>query len=80
MGSGLGTVLAGGVIRSMGTAVGGGLGCCGLSCSLNGMYLVSETGLSEKVTVLTPEASEMKLTAVSLSKLCVGPDGTEILA
>ena len=71
---------AGGVIRLMGTAVGGGLGCGGLSRSLSEMYLVSETGLSGKVTVLSPEASEMKRTAVSLSKLCVGPDRTELFA
>ena len=69
--------LAGGVIKSMGSIAGGGLGSCGLSCSLNGMYLVVATGLSLKVTAVSDGASETKSTAVSLSKLCVGPDRTE---
>ena len=56
--------------------MGGGLGCGGLSCSLNEMYLVSETGLSGKVTVLSTGTSEMRLTAVSLPKSCGGPDRT----
>ena len=63
----------------MGHAAGGGLGCGGLSHSLNGMYLVSEMGLSGNVIVLSTGASEMKLTTVSLSELCGGPDGTELL-
>ena len=41
------------------------------------MYLVTATGLSLKVTALSDGASEMKSTAVSLSKLCVGPDKTK---
>ena len=71
---------AGGVIKSMGSTAGGGLGSCGLSHSLSGMYLVSETGLSLKVTALSDEASETKSTAVSLSKLCGCPDRTEFPA
>ena len=70
--------LAGGVIRSMGIAVGGGLGSCGVSRSLNGMYLVSATGLSLKVMALSAGASEMESTAVSCSELCGGPDRTEV--
>ena len=80
VGSGLGMALAGGVIKSMGSAAGGGLGSCGLSHSLNGMYLVTATGLSLKVTALSGGVSETKSTAVSLSKLCVGPDRTEFSA
>ena len=34
-------------------AAGGGLGSCGVSRSLNGMYLVPSTGLSLKVTALS---------------------------
>ena len=64
----------------MGLALRGGFGCGGLPCSLNGMYLVCETGLSGKVMVLSTGASQMKLTVVSLSKLCGGPDKTELLA
>ena len=60
----------------MGIAVGGGLGSCGVSCSLNGMYLVSLTGLSLKVMALSAGASETKPTAVSCSELCGGPDRT----
>ena len=67
-----------GVIRSMGTAVGGGLGSCGVSRSLNGMYLVSVTGLSLKVTALSAGASEMKSTAVCCSELHNGPDRTKV--
>ena len=74
----LGMALAAGVIRLMGIAAGGGLGSCGLSCSLNGMYLVSATGLSLKVTALSAEASKMKSTAVSCSELCGGPDRTKV--
>ena len=68
---------AGGVIKSMGSTAGGGLGSCGLSCRLSGMYLVMATGLSLKITALSDGASEMKSTVVSISKLCVGPDKTE---
>ena len=68
---------AGGVIKSMGSVAGGGLGSCGLSLSLNGMYLVVAIGLSLKVTALSDGASETKPTAVSLSKPCVGPERTE---
>ena len=74
VGSGLGMASAGGVIKLKRSAVGGALGSCGLSCSLNGMYLVAAT---LKVMALSDGVSEMKSTAVSLSKLCVGPDGTE---
>ena len=42
---------AAGVIGSKGSAAGGGLGSCGVSRSLNGMYLVPATGLSLKVTL-----------------------------
>ena len=67
-----------GVIRSIGS--GGGLGSCGVSHSLSGMYLVCVTGLSVKVTVLSPEVSEMRSTAVSLSKTGGGPEWTEFRA
>ena len=67
-----------GVIRSIGG--GGGLGSCGVSRSLSGMYLVCVTGLSGKVTVLSPEASEMKSTAVSLSRTGSGPEWTKFVA
>ena len=70
---------AGGVIRSMGIAVGGGLGSHGVLRSLSGMYLVSEIGLSGKVTFLSPGASEMKSTAVSCSGLSGGTKRTELL-
>ena len=60
---------AAGVIGSKGSAVGGGLGSCGVSRSLNGMYLVPATGLSLKVTALSAGVSEMKSTAVSCSEL-----------
>ena len=76
MGSGLGVKLVAGVIRSVGHALKGGFGCGGVSHSLNGMYLVRETGLSGKVTVLSTGTSETKLTAVSLSKLSGGPGRT----
>ena len=69
---------AAGVIRSKGSTAGGGLGSCGVSRSLNGMYLVPSTGLSLKVTALSAEASEMKSTAVSCSELCGGPERTNI--
>ena len=75
MGSGLGMASAAGVI--MGIAAGGGLGSCGVSHSLNGMYLVPATGLSLKVTALSSGASEMKSTAVSCSQLCGGPERTK---
>ena len=67
-----------GVIRSMGIAAGGGLGSCGVSRSLNGMYFVPATGLSLKVTALSAGASEMISTAVSCSELCGGPERTKI--
>ena len=66
-----------GVIRSMGQASKGCLGCGGLLHSLNGMYLVCETGLSGKVMALSSGASEMRLTAVSLSELSGGSERTE---
>ena len=44
---------AAGVIGSKGSSAGSGLGCCGVSRSLNGMYLVPVTGLSLKVTGLS---------------------------
>ena len=69
---------AAGVIRSMGTAVGGGLGSCGVSHSLNGMYLVSATGLSLKKMALSAGASETKSTAVSCSEFIGGPERTEV--
>ena len=78
MGSGLRMASAAGVIRSMGIATGGGLGSYGVSCSLDGMYLVSATGLSLKVTALSAGVSETKSTAVSCSELCGGPDRTEV--
>ena len=78
MGSGLGMASAGGVIKSMGCAVGEGLGSCGVSHSLNGMYLVTATGLSLKGMALSTGASEMKSTAVSCSELCGRPDRTEV--
>ena len=43
---GLGMSSAAGVIGSKGSTAGGSLGSCGVSRSLNGMYLVSSTGLS----------------------------------
>ena len=67
-----------GVIGSKGIAGGSGLGSCGVSRSLNGMYLVPPTGLSLKVTALSAGASETKSTAVSCSELCGGPERTEI--
>ena len=67
-----------GVIGSKGSAAGGGLGSCGVSRSLSGMYLVPATGLSLKVTALSDGASEMKSTAVSCSGLSGGPEGTEV--
>ena len=69
---------AGGVIRSISGE--GGLGSRGVSRSLSGMYLVCVTGLSGKVTALSPEASETKSTAVSLSKCGGGPEWTEFNA
>ena len=68
---------AAGVIGSKGSAVGGGLGSCGVSHSLSGMYLVPATGLSLKVTALSAGVSETKSTAVSCSELSGGPEGTE---
>ena len=68
------------LVSLMGHALKGGFGCGGLSRSLNRMYLVCKTGLSGKVTVLSTGASEMRLTAVSPSNLCGGPDWTELLA
>ena len=68
---------AAGVIGSKGSAAGGGLGSCGVSHSLNGMYLVPSTGLSLKVTALSAGASEMRSTAVSYSELSGGPERTE---
>ena len=68
---------AAGVIGSKGSAAGGGLGFCGVSRSLNGMYLVPATGLSLKVTALSTGASEMKSIAVSCSELDGGPERTE---
>ena len=67
-----------GVIRSIGGR--GGLGSRGVSHSLSGMYLVCVTGLSGKVMALSPEASETKSTAVSLSKTGSGPEWTEFVA
>ena len=69
---------AAGVIGSKGSTAGGGLGSCGVSHSLNGMYLVPATGLSLKVMDLSGGASEMKSTAVSYSELSGGPEGTEV--
>ena len=69
---------AAGVIRSKGSTAGGGLGSCGVSRSLNGMYLVPATGLSLKVTALSDGASETKSTAVSCSELSGGPERTEV--
>ena len=66
-----------GVIGLKGSAAGGGLGSCGVSHSLNGMYLVSATGLSLKVTALSAGASEMKSTVVSCSELSGGSERTE---
>ena len=70
--------LAAGVIGSNGSSAGSGLGCCGVSRSLNGMYLVSATGLSLKVTALSDGASETKSAAASCSELSGGPERTEI--
>ena len=67
-----------GVIGSKGIAVGGGLGSCGVSRSLNGMYLVPAKGLSLKVTALSAGASETRSTALSCSELCDGPERTDI--
>ena len=69
--------LAAGVIGSKGSAAGGGLGSCGVSHSLNGMYLVPSTGLSLKVMALSGGVSETKSTAVSCSELSSGPERTE---
>ena len=69
--------LAAGVIGSKGSTAGGGLGSCGVSLSLNGMYLVPATGLSLKVTALSDGASEIKSTAVSRSELGGSPERTE---
>ena len=66
-----------GVIGSKGSTAGGGLGSCGVSRSLNGMYLVLATGLSLKVPALSAGASETKSTAVSCSELSGGPERTE---
>ena len=67
---------AAGVIGSKGSAAGGGLGSCGVSRTLNGMYLVSATGLSLKVMALSAGVSETKSTAVSYSGLSGGPERT----
>ena len=69
---------AAGVIGSKGSSAGSGVGSCGVSRSLNGMYLVAATGLSLNVTALSDGASETKSTAVSCSELSGGPEGTEI--
>ena len=69
--------LAAGVIGSKGSAAGGGLGSCGVSHSLNGMYLVPATGLSLKVMALSVGVSEMKSTAVFCSELSGGPERTK---
>ena len=69
---------AAGVIRLKGSSAGSGLGCGGVSHSLNGMYFVPGTGLSLNVTALSDGASETKSTAVSCSALSVGPQGTKI--
>ena len=50
-----------GVIGSKGSAVGGGLGSCGVSRSLNGMYLVPGTGLSSKVQLSLMERLKRNL-------------------
>ena len=69
---------AAGVIGSKGSAAGGGLGSCGVSCSLNGMYLVPATGsLSLKLMALSAGVSETKSTTVSCSELSGGPERTE---
>ena len=68
---------AAGVIRLKGSTAGGGLGSCGVSHSLNGMYLVPVTGLSLKVMALSAGASETKSTAVSCSELSGGPKRTD---
>ena len=68
---------AAGVIGLKGSAAGGGLGSCGVSHSLNGMYLVPATGLSLKVTALSAGASETESTAVSCSELSGIPERTE---
>ena len=66
-----------GVIGSKRSAAGGGLGSCGVSCSLNGIYLVPATGLSLKVMALSAGASETRSTAVSCSELSGGTERTE---
>ena len=66
-----------GVIGLKGSAAGGGLGSCGVSRSLNGMYLVPSTGLSLKMMALSAGVSETKSTAVSCSELSGGPERTE---
>ena len=66
-----------GVIGSKGSTAGGGLGSCGVSRSLNGMYLVPATGLSLKLTALSAGASEMKSTTVSCSELSGDPERTK---
>ena len=70
--------LAAGVIGLKGSTAGGGLGSCAVSRSLNGMYLVTVTGLSLKVMALSDGASETKSTAVSCSELRGGPERTEV--
>ena len=69
---------AAGVIGSKGNSAGSGLGSCGVSRSLNGMYLVSATGLSLKVMALSDGASGTKSTAVSCSELSGGPERTKV--
>ena len=67
-----------GVIGLKGSSAGSGLWPCGVSCSLNGMYLVPATGLSLKVMALSDGASETKSTAVSCCELSGGPERTEV--
>ena len=69
---------AAGVIGSKGSSAGSGLGSCGVSRNLSGMYPVPSTGLSFNVMALSDGASEMKSTAVSCSELSGGPERTEI--
>ena len=78
-GSGLGIALAGGVITLMGSATGGGLGSGGL------LHSLMECILSRKQVVIEGHGSLFwsiwtKSTAVSLSKLCGGPDRTKLPA
>ena len=56
--------LAAGVIGLKGSTAGGGLGSCGVSRSLNGMYLVQATALSLKVTALSAGVFETKSSSI----------------